>query len=70
MLFRSAGQLGGVIEELVELRVLLEVRCLEVVGPQDPQVVLDELGTLFLDDQAAGPGTQGPCSAGTSRRWP
>jgi hypothetical protein len=34
-----------------KLRVLLEVRRLEVVGPQHPQVVLDQLGALLLDDQ-------------------
>src|SRR5829696_7277741 len=51
-----AGLLGGVVEQLVQLRVLLEVRCLEVVGPQHPQVVLDQLRTLLLDDQ--GPGTE------------
>src|SRR5690606_29106537 len=32
----SAGQLGGLVEELVELRVLLEVVRLEVVRPQHP----------------------------------
>src|SRR5580698_6768174 len=31
------GQLGGLVEQLVELRVLLEVGGLEVVGPQHPQ---------------------------------
>src|SRR5580704_18071633 len=49
------GELGGLVEQLVQLRVLLEVRRLEVVGPQHPQVVRDQLGALFLDDQAAGP---------------
>src|ERR1700712_4354657 len=50
----GAGQLGGLVDELVELRVLLEVRGLEVVGPQHPQVVLDELGALVLDQDRAG----------------
>src|SRR6266550_7184185 len=49
-----AGLLGGVPEELVQLRVLLNVLGLEVVGPQHPQVVLHEIGPLFFDDQAAG----------------
>src|SRR4051794_17960773 len=40
---RCAGELGRLVEQLVELRVLLEVRRLEVVGPQHPQVVLHEL---------------------------
>src|SRR5580704_7103343 len=52
---RRARGLGGLVEQLVELRVLLEVRRLEVVGPQHPQVVLDQLGALFLYDQATGP---------------
>jgi hypothetical protein len=49
------GEFGGLVEQLVQLRVLLEVRSLEIVGPQHPQVVFDQLGPLFLDDQAAGP---------------
>src|SRR5689334_16608023 len=48
------GQLGGLVEQLVQLRVLLEVRRLEVVGPQHPQVVLDEVRALFLDLDGAG----------------
>ena len=51
---RGAGQLGGLVDELVQLRVLLEVRGLEVVGPQHPQVVLDQLGALLLDQDRAG----------------
>src|SRR3954462_13736950 len=50
----GAGQLGGLVEQLVQLRVLLEVRRLEVVGPQHPEVVLHELGTLLLDEQRTG----------------
>src|SRR3954463_10480299 len=49
----SAGELRRLVEQLVELRVLLEVRRLEVVGPQHPQVVLHELRTLLLDEQRA-----------------
>src|SRR5580700_3125757 len=49
------GQLGGLVEHLVQLRVLREVRRLEVVRPQHPQVVLDQLSTLLLDDYAALP---------------
>src|SRR5690348_955918 len=37
----GASELSGLVEQRVELRVLLEVRRLEVVGPQHPQVVLD-----------------------------
>src|SRR5258708_2806968 len=51
----TAGQLGRLVEHLVELRVLLEVRRLEVVRPQRPQVMLDELGPLLLDQQRALP---------------
>src|SRR6516164_7513424 len=42
------SELGGLVEQRVELRVLLKVRRLEVVGPQHPQMVLDQLGPLFL----------------------
>src|SRR6266852_7154235 len=45
----GACELGGVVEQLVQLRVLLEVRWLEVVGPQHPLVVFDKVGALFLD---------------------
>ena len=48
-----ARQLGGLVEQPVQVRVLLEMRRLEVVGPQHPQVVLDELGPLLLDLQRA-----------------
>src|SRR6266700_4229707 len=51
----GACQLGGLVEQGVQLRVLLEVRRLEVVGPQHPQVVLDKLGALLLDDDRASP---------------
>src|SRR5487761_685332 len=51
---RGARQLRGLVEQGVQLRVLLEVGRLEVVGPQHPQVMLDQLGALLLDDQAAG----------------
>jgi hypothetical protein len=37
----------------VEVGVLLEVVRLEVVGPQHRQVVLDQLGALLLDEDAA-----------------
>src|SRR5689334_18536161 len=47
-------ELGGLVDERVQLRVLLEVRGLEVVGPQHPEVVLDQLGALLLDDHRAG----------------
>ena len=46
--------LVALLNRLVQLRVLLEVRRLEVVGPQHPEVVLDQLGALLLDDQRAG----------------
>src|ERR1700674_4160208 len=49
-----ARQLRGGVEQLIELRVLLEVRWLEVVGPQYPQMVLDQVGALLLDQQRAG----------------
>src|SRR5579862_3904036 len=44
-----ARRLGGLPEEVVELRVLLEVLGLEVVGPKHPQMVLDHVGPLLLD---------------------
>jgi hypothetical protein len=37
----------------VELRVRLEVLRLEVVGPQHPEMVLHQVGTLLLDDEAS-----------------
>src|SRR6478672_4239577 len=51
---RRPGELGGLVEQLVQLGVLLEVRRLEVVGPQHPQVVLDQLGALLLDQDRPG----------------
>ena len=30
------SELGGLVEQAVEIRVLLEVRCLEVVSPEHP----------------------------------
>src|SRR5664279_69193 len=50
----GAGELGGLVEQRVELRVLREVRGLEVVGPEHPEVVLDQVGPLLLDGQGAG----------------
>src|SRR3954452_23742197 len=50
----GAGLLRGLVEQLVQLRVLLEVRRLEVVGPQHPQVVLDQVRALLLDQDGAG----------------
>ena len=50
----STGELGGLVDQLVQLGVLLEVRRLEVVGPQHPEVVLDQLGALLLDQDRAG----------------
>src|SRR3954471_17631703 len=49
-----AGLLGGLVEQFVQLRVLLEVRRLEVVRPQHPQVVLDQVGPLLLDQDRPG----------------
>src|SRR5205085_2914319 len=45
----GTGGLGGLVEQLVKLRVRLEVRRLEVVRPQHPEVVLDQVGALLLD---------------------
>jgi hypothetical protein len=44
-----AGLLGRRPEDLVQVRVLLEVLGLEVVVPQDVGVVLDELGALLVE---------------------
>src|SRR3954451_3280301 len=49
----GAGELGGLVDQRVQLRVLLEVRWLEVVGPQDPEVVLHQLRALLLDQDRA-----------------
>ena len=49
----APAELGRLVDEGVQLRVLLEVRRLEVVGPQHPEVVLDELGALLLDEHRA-----------------
>src|SRR3954451_21034742 len=50
---RGTGELRRLVEQLVQVGVLLEVRRLEVVGPQHPQMVLHELGPLLLDEQRA-----------------
>src|SRR6266508_6200764 len=50
---RVAGFLRGVPEELVQLRVVLEVLGLEVVRPQHPEVLLDQVGSLLLDGDRA-----------------
>src|SRR3954463_1698388 len=52
---RPAGELARLVDQHVELRVLLEVRRLEVVGPQHREVVLDQLRALLLDEDGAGP---------------
>ena len=44
----------GLPERLVDAGMLLEVLGLEVVVPEDVEVVLDELGALLLDVDAAG----------------
>src|SRR5687768_1695455 len=43
-----AAQLRGLPERVVEVRVLLEVLRLEVVGPEDEQLLLAELRVLLL----------------------
>ena len=48
-----AGLLVGLPERLVDAGVLLEVLGLEVVAPEDVEVVLDELGALLLDVDAS-----------------
>jgi hypothetical protein len=50
-----AGLLGRLPEQVVQVGELLEVLGLEVVGPQHPQVMLDQLATLLLDDDGALP---------------
>src|SRR6266536_79314 len=49
-------QLGRLVEKLVQVRVLHEVGRLEVIGPEHPEVVLEQFGALLLDDP--GPGTE------------
>ena len=48
------GRLGRLPEKIVQLWVLFEMGRLEIISPQDPQVMLDEFGSFFLDEQAAG----------------
>ena len=48
------GRLRGLPEQVVEVREPLEVLRLEVVGPQHPEVVLDQVGPLLLDDGGGG----------------
>ena len=50
----AAGKLGGLVEQLMQIGILLEVRGLEVVGPQHPEVVLDQFCALLLDEQGSG----------------
>src|SRR4051795_5179557 len=54
-LLRGAGFFRRVPEQVVQVLVLLEVLGLEVVGPQHPEVVLHEIGTLFFDEDRAIP---------------
>src|SRR5262249_19368704 len=42
-------------EEVVQVRDLVEVLRLEIVVPEDVEVVLDQVGALFLDMNAARP---------------
>src|SRR5205814_8051109 len=49
------GRLGRVPEGLMEVWEGAEVLGLEVVVPQDVEVMLDELGSLFLDRDGAHP---------------
>src|SRR3954463_16358328 len=51
---RSAGELRRLVEQLVQVGVLLEVRRLEVVGPEHPEMVLHQLCPLLLDDECSG----------------
>src|SRR5690606_928928 len=50
---RGPRELRRLVDERVQLRVLLEVRRLEVVRPQHPEVFLHQLGALLLDDERA-----------------
>src|SRR6185437_2769608 len=49
------GLLGGLPEDVVQVRVLLEVLGLEIVVPQDVEVVLDQVGALLLDHDRPRP---------------
>src|SRR5690349_4852686 len=54
----APGRAGGLrcpVEQVMQLRVLLEVRRLEIVRPQHPQMMLDQLGPPRLDQQRPGP---------------
>src|SRR5207253_2398215 len=48
-----AGFLRRVPEQLVQVRILLEVLGLEVVRPEHPQMMLHEVRPLFLDRDGA-----------------
>jgi len=52
-LLRLARALGRHPEEVVQVRELLEVLDFEVVGPEDPEVVLHQVGALLFDDGGA-----------------
>jgi hypothetical protein len=52
-LLGRAGLLRRPPEQVVQLRMLLEVLRLEVVGPQHPQVLLDQVRALLLDRERA-----------------
>src|ERR1700722_2007260 len=49
-----ARGLGGVPEDLVQVRVSLEMGRREVVGPQHPEMMLDQVSPLLLDRHGAG----------------
>src|SRR5918992_3445877 len=52
-LLHLRGLLRGLPERLVQVRVLLEVLGLEVVVPENVEMLLDEFGPLLLDVDAA-----------------
>jgi hypothetical protein len=51
LLFDGRGQLGGLPHDVVQVGVLLEMLGLEVVRPQNDDLVLGEFGVLFLDSR-------------------
>ena len=49
----GTGKLGGLVKQFVEIGVLLKVRWFEVIGPQNPKVLLDQVRALLFDEEGA-----------------
>ena len=47
--FAVSGLFGGAPEQIVQIRMILQVFGLEIIGPKHPQMMFDELTALFFD---------------------